>query len=977
MKLNNNTIKIWDLGFGKPPIGVGLEEVDKDPVTGEWRTDDFAVPYGDGIEKTLDETLDRAYIEVINDKREDPYEPFTPVYAYGLYWFVADDVSTFKKMVGGDKMFNHQITLTEPTKWLERFMVGTKTVTQPVLKEYQRNPVIPTQYSIETYYYDWLKIEGIPNEDEPRLPGVIGLLRTIEFIGLGFKFPQLLNIAPLVDYTHLPITETYYSIKIFRDGVYLKSLSPGELVSDFKAGNYTIYLCIAYELTSEYETVVHEYYYGEYSFSVMAGKLSTNPIDLLTVSEDLLSTVEPLHFGENPRFVLSDAAKDKLRGIIAPEFTFTSATLRECLDQVAKYVNCITRLTVDPYASTVYTIDLDQFEIGVDAKMPKDFPDGIVSSRSIEQYASALDSVVENMTVHNDGGAISDPGNDAFITLRTESADYRITEASGFVPTAFPIERLDKVEVGVRQGSTDTYKIYDITKYMFEASEYRTLSSYRDVYPFSKCFALCYTLGSKNITGLNFEVPSAVWQLLKKPAIVNIINHAAEGEETYDTLTFPDLLFRVTYVPVVSARVRARRNDVKTESVLNSNQASAKIDAQAYGRALRGELCRIGNNEKTLQYRSLLYDTELPECGQTYGDGYYISAVKAQINAGKMDVDISLTKDFNRLSSFIGVRQNIRIEEISKSLAYNRYIIAEDSLIITTDENRQTKDESIATKAFLPWILKLFLEGKRKERPQFCVMCSPKITITDANGAMKTADIDTYRLPVYAFGQGTSLAFTFGFADNYSAGPSSASDSYNFDENAGKWYQLQTYNRYCDLFGRFDYLGFSIVSESTASTSYDTEKKEADAIPIDQGYNLGTKIVSCQNSPYIIKKDARERIAFTYQVNLMGENGIIVYSNFSENMFSTAGTAHFVFLKSGKLSSIISKTPSFDDDDVYTLQVIEDNGYFKAVELGEGETAKEDYEAWFVMDGDENILFGANQKTKKGEGKTVYFVMEK
>lgn len=1002
MKLNNNTIKIWDLGFGNPPIGVGLEEVDKDPVTGEWRTDDFAVPYGDGIEKTLDETLDRAYIEVINDKREDPYEPFTPVYAYGLYWFVADDVSTFKKIVGRDKMFNHQITLTEPTKWLERFMVGTKTVTQPVNKNYDtsESDVVPYCYN-----YDYGTGKGNNNENvfggmngytSPVLLTENGMQNGMEV--LVWKIQSVLDYAnaeenedrPLVGNVQYKVSASLNGKKIL-DSQQLKIrgesvINTGGVPTENQkiiikeAGKLDIFYSVeTFLLDPNGKREMVETQKKIFSIAIISQSQAEDK-DLLSVAEDVLQCAETLQKDEPPRFILSNSAKDKLRGVISPEFTFTSATLRESLDQISKYVGCITRLTVYPYAENRYIIDLDEFDIGTTAKMPKGDPDGITSSQSINQYASALDSVVENIVVHSAGGAIAEPGIDSYRTLRTESASYRVSEGTGVIFTDFPIERLDKVEVCTSDG--DPSNPIDITSYVFEASEYGTLSSYTEAYPYSKSYALCYSLGGKNITGLNFEVDTAAFKILKHPAIVNIINKASGS--SFTKIDFTELLFRVTYVPVVSARIRARKGGIKTESVINSNQASAKIDANAYGRALKGEILRIGNIEKILHYASVMYDTDLPECGQMFDDNYYISSIKTQSYADKMDVDISLSKDFNRLSSYIGVRQNLRIEEISKSLAYDRYIIYEDTIIVTTDATRKGSGNTLCGGNIFDRIMIPFLRGKTTKRRQYSAFCD---FFVDGGISYKR-----YRLPVYSFGCGNSLVFTFAPKDNYSAGVNIDDKSIwaEFSNTGGldAFYQLQSENRYTDLFGKFDMLGFEILEQSeilAQTTDYEEKRNEADLLPITTSNSLSGLLVRAYkdedtgiDTRLVIKKDTRENPKVTYQANFIGEKGVIIYSNMAELLLLPSSKAKLIYLEN-RISGMREKIPeglNSEAVDVVAELVMVDES-IEGMTVTASKSADKKYSAWCVLNGEGKIIFGANQVVESGGKAVAYFIPER
>ena len=98
-------------------------------IDGENYTKYFTFPFT--VQNTLDESLDSAMIQLSNMKRKEPFKPFTDAElgtdADGrIDMLVANDEVT---EVFGRGLYNHQITLIEPTKLLERYVMSAKAFT--------------------------------------------------------------------------------------------------------------------------------------------------------------------------------------------------------------------------------------------------------------------------------------------------------------------------------------------------------------------------------------------------------------------------------------------------------------------------------------------------------------------------------------------------------------------------------------------------------------------------------------------------------------------------------------------------------------------------------------------------------------------------------------------------------------------------------------------------------------------------------
>lgn len=419
----------------------------------------------------------------------------------------------------------------------------------------------------------------------------------------------------------------------------------------------------------------------------------------------VLDLAEPIRKGETPRFRLNEAQAGQFDKIPAPQFSFTKSTLRECLQECGKIVHGEPRLDIaQDDAGTYYyevTFDLwgqtEKSDIYVRPYIQK------TVSQVIDSYASSLDSNAENLVNSLDKytGVIVEPYAGGYKTVRTETMYARITDENMIIPTQYPINTIEKVECGYIPNNADAATPpIDITPYIFESSIYNTqLSSYEDLYPYSKAYGIMYTQGQKNLTALNFKQEHPINDVFNRYAIINILREAT-GDESLDLSVgsnnennYPLLAFRVTYTPFYNSRVgqtKVNYTDYPYGAALIYNQQANVIESRYYGENLKGTIARLGNVEKSVTYIMGRLG-QVPKAGQMYNDEYYISAVSVEFMPTYIKCTIGLSKDYNRLSQYIGVSSVKRFSEVSqtqaleRNLLYSEYIVIGDSMDADSD----------------------------------------------------------------------------------------------------------------------------------------------------------------------------------------------------------------------------------------------------------------------------------------------------
>ena len=562
----------------------------------------------------------------------------------------------------------------------------------------------------------------------------------------SFEFVSAYTIFPYFGIDFFP-TDAYYlqivyfnNREVFRNEYkqyYPGGGSSGENIgftTELGNGIYRVYYEIG-TLTPN-ETPVST---ATYIFTTIENRLPLKKWTVTDVINRTLDLAEPIRKGEKPRFRLNGMTADgkiipdgedgagqaaQLDKILAPEMSFTKQTLRECLQEVGGAIHGEPRLmpkkdndgwyyevTYDMYASqeksNIYTVPYIKNTV----------------SQIIDSYTSYLDSNAENLVNQLDkySGVIVEPYADGAKTLRTENTYVRIEDGNAVIATQYPVYSVDKLEYVYKDG--DEIKSLDITPWLFEKSVYDTqLKSYEEQYPYSKAYGIYYTQGSKNISGLFFKVDAAVLGAFKEYAIVNIIKQAGNNTAKLpNSSNYPAMSFRVTYTPFYNARVgqtKAYYKDFIRPAALIYNQQSNVIESRYYGENLKGAVARLGTVEKSKTYL-LAKLSQVPKAGQMFDKDYYISAVAVEFLPTIIKCTIGLSKDFNRLSAYIGISSVKRYSEISQTQAVERNTLYREYIVI--GEKEEPDEDCLINYEILSYISETFkpflVNGKPANEP--------------------------------------------------------------------------------------------------------------------------------------------------------------------------------------------------------------------------------------------------------------------
>ena len=609
-----------------------------------------------------------------------------------------------------------------------------------------------------------------------------------------------------------------------------------------------------------------------YTFLVVENKL---PLKKWTVTEGikrLLQLSVPIRKGDYPMFVLEGDNGDgqpytgqaaQFDTIPLPEVAMTKQTLRECLQQIGEIVHGEPRATaVKKDGKWVYQITYDLYgseKVWKHANRPH-----VAKSiaQSINEYATSTDSATENLIsqIKDYTGVTVEPYEGGGQSVRTETMYVRIEEGNMIIKTQRPVYFFPQ-EKGLELYWDGAW--YDCTAYLYEQSVYNTqLSAYKDDPSESKAYGLYYIQGEKNIYGLNFKQERPFLPAFANYAIVNIIQ-AVTGQTpsfgTGETDSYATLIFRVRYTPFFNARVAQTKpnyRDYKYPAQLIYNQSANLVDARAFGENLKGVIARLGNAEKSHTYM-LTRLKQIPKAGMKFDDDYYISAVYTEDMASYYRCTVALTKDFNRISQFIGVPSEKRYSQVSQTMAAERNVLYQEYLVIG-DYVEPDSDSRIGRSMLLSFAT--VFSHSVAMNPVSCV-----VAWGESYGGQ---NLPVVLLPVVTCAFGNSVSFSWEYQDNYSAGPVSSWQVGGVDDDGVTGYYQDDY-RYTDYYGRMYYYNFDLRSSWTPFTEDNyldiaTSLPSASASFVPEGF-----FSTAGGMPYLMRKDSREKLQVNVQINLV------------------------------------------------------------------------------------------------------------
>lgn len=850
---------------------------------------------------TLDDTLDSGKINVKCATSGKVIKPFTllsiaiyedNVLQDTVYCLVAN---AEREMVrrDGTPLYNHNIEVVELSKLLERDVCDTMTVTNYLGHNYVSGATIATAEAsiIDTLLNprNIVTQQVTPQIYSPQLKGAtIQVPITRVEATLGTTAQQWLRY--MLKVITPDGTETYFGTTQSSGYPEVFGSENGVVTPD--KGNPTINYTLAengvYEFVAEFGPVSPTGAISQpaiattFRIAAAQGLPAADDWTITEVTQRLLSAGVTRRVNaagavdgtsnDAQKYVFDSGQATQFANTVSPEFFFTRGTLWEALATVGGYIHGIPRLVYD---DGVLTVKFDL--LGGDEQYTGNLPAAVYDYKQIlgDEYCGAVDSTVENLlnTTNTTQGTVVEPSATTFRAVNAPAGSFRIApDAEPVILTDQPIYKVTKLEFWYSVGSTQ--RAVDLTPYVFENAEYQTLSSFGGAYPYSKSYALVYTQGQKNISGLVFTAQtSSLNQLRQNYAIVNILQAVTGDTTSFNTSNgsnIPNYQFRVTYIPYVTTRITQRKPflDYPTDNTLLYNQGGNSVENEYYGERLRGTIMRIGNVSWVRTFIFAHY-ADIPKCGQKIGN-YYVARVDCEYERMYIKATVTAVENFNKLAEFIGINSNYRLYDVSEKQSVDRYVNYGESCVVSHtlfyNEERTatiTADGIGAIRAELS-----DYDGTYKKITAFTM--SAQGGRTSAGGDTQSPSLG---MSAGSFASGNSIVMYATMMDNYGAGYQSVPT----DGTATRGQRLLPYG---DTFGNISYadvaFGNGLLPKPNAPTPDNAFSYPAGGT-LEYAYFSTAAINEGETgAPLLVCKDSREALSIILQQHFQSDNFNII-----------------------------------------------------------------------------------------------------
>lgn len=552
-------------------------------------------------------------------------------------------------------------------------------------------------------------------------------------------------------------------------------------------------------------------------------------------------------------FVIDTNYIDRLKATQVIENFYNQKNLWEIMIEVGHYIHAIPELRFG--ADDKFEITFN--ELGrTDQKEDNATKVSVFNSRSVEDYISATSSYVSNMVQL--GGYIEE-----WVAPKTSDETLLISNDTANILTTKPIIELLQVKARANKSmqigtlAINEGDIADLTEYIYEENVYQTLGLNFDTIP-NRGIAMYYKLGTNEITGGKYQLPQANTNIYSDYSFKKILWSAFYGEYPVRTpipttgywtdLKVNDFTFFVRYRTKDTVRQSHVRPDLR-KYLLNTkydkfpehnqfnNQQDVLVDSIKFGNNVYGKLIKTGNSEYSKtewvdNYQNVKHKGELYDIN---GSLYYVAQVTNYYYSTYIISEVKFSKDYNELSSVIGIPSEPRFYEISEQSAIQREVAINDLILLTDDENQANYlNEEERTPSYLyTWShLRnlLFSDGGTFAKYALTVFKGDKDSGTyDQTTGQPTFYKEVFT-PINAYSSENTLTYEWDMVDNYSAGDQVVAT----EQPEGSGVNATYYNSlkavpYTDIYGRASLMDFYILSDISLGT---TATKALPASPI-------------------------------------------------------------------------------------------------------------------------------------------------
>lgn len=546
-------------------------------------------------------------------------------------------------------------------------------------------------------------------------------------------------------------------------------------------------------------------------------------IDRVLWTSPTLTSSDVVTYGR--KFSLSTELRTILETIESPNYFFsTTTTIREILIDILKYINAVPRLNknneivADFYNETKELID--KSVKSVDETLSSEILNYATTIRSDIKNVLNEYSLTDSTIVHpNENGFVlaqNAPGqlqgDLSFIQLPLSISTISSVKVFGSFDFIDPNAggagvNLQEVEIGDRIFEKDIWDLFQLSASDFgtggdtNEGSVRTNTNYQ-------VNSLYYSYKNNKIEGLT-NTANAQGDII---AIEKVIANAVWRQFGYinGQILTPtnELLYRITFTPLFDARVDLERKDltsINKNTTIIQNQPNRVITLENYTNNLYGNIQRLGNED--LQISQLLLDfDDIFNIGDFTSDNFIVTERELFFYNDYFKVKYGLTKNFNRVSQFVGINNEFRPYELPQDRKVDSNTIYKDYVEIGFNDG--TSNNSSLTSNGVEVFMDTF-EGNTLSQPQTVALRT--YTTTESAIPRFIPSTTEYILRSLTSNGGTnSLIFTFGFDNVSNAGWRNVDGGNILGVTDARILQGE---RYTDVQGQFDTMTFSFVDD--------------------------------------------------------------------------------------------------------------------------------------------------------------------
>ena len=464
-----------------------------------------------------------------------------------------------------------------------------------------------------------------------------------------------------------------------------------------------------------------------------------------------------------------------------------------------------------------------------DEKTSANRPQSIMNFQGVQDYVSSVSSYITNMVQL--GGQVSE-----WIAPKTTSEQYLVYNDTVSLIVSKPIIELLSIIVkcnsssytgiGISNGATA-----DMTQYVFEENVYKVIDIDPAVIP-NKGVSLYYSLSDNVIRGCDFRTPTAnTGDVQDDYAIKKVIYSAFKGyaaspsTSPWKDIKVNDFTFLVTYRTKDSVRVSQSRPDIRKYLMASrfdpypingqfNNQEDTLVDSVKFGLNVYGKLIRTGNTEYTVTEWSPDWNS-VRRKGELYrinGDLYYAARIHSVCYSEHIESEVTFSKDFNALSSVIGIPSEPRFYEISEQSAIRREVEINDILYLTTEPADDLATSQTEMYRRSSKIFDLIFSGAEYAKYALTAFKGDKDSAEKISNVYgEPTFLKEIITPLSSYSCGTTLTYTWDMADNYGAGDKVSASEGTLTGTIN--YRSLSAVPYTDIYGKAPLIDFFLLSD--------------------------------------------------------------------------------------------------------------------------------------------------------------------